>query len=158
MTGSSGFIGSAVLSGLLRARTGGRIAELRLLGRTPPDRHTLSRPGLVWQHADLAEPRSLAGTLDGTDVLLHLAARTSGTVDECETVNTRACEVLAAEARRVGLGRIVHLSTAAVYGAGPHSGTAVDEIPPAPVSAASATRPVSSWGRVTAGWSRPWTS
>ncbi|MFB6845055.1 NAD-dependent epimerase/dehydratase family protein [Streptomyces sp. NPDC056373] len=36
--------------------------------------------------------------------------------------------------------RIVHLSTAAVYGPGPHRGITVDEIDPVPVSPASRTR------------------
>ncbi|HEV7626249.1 MAG TPA: NAD-dependent epimerase/dehydratase family protein, partial [Streptomyces sp.] len=44
------------------------------------------------------------------------------------------------EAARAGVRRIVHLSTTAVYGRGPHRGAAVGELDPAPGSPASRTR------------------
>ncbi|MEU6812680.1 NAD-dependent epimerase/dehydratase family protein [Streptomyces sp. NPDC046831] len=140
MTGATGFIGSAVLDGLLRARAAGRVGAVRALVRTPPAQWHGTGAGPSWVPADLAEPGSTAGALEGADVLVHLAARTSGDASVCEAVNVRASEALAAEARRCGVERVIHLSTAAVYGAGPHSGLRVNEIEPAPVSAASATR------------------
>ncbi|WP_341722316.1 NAD-dependent epimerase/dehydratase family protein [Streptomyces rimosus] len=97
-------------------------------------------PRLDWARADLADPASLRGLCEGADVLLHLASDIGRDAEHCELVNVLGTAALVDEAVRAGVGRIVHLSTAAVYGAGPHSGLDVDEIPPAPVSAASRTR------------------
>ncbi|WP_244409272.1 NAD-dependent epimerase/dehydratase family protein [Streptomyces albofaciens] len=99
-----------------------------------------SDPRIDWARADLADAASLRGLCEGADVLLHLASDIGRDEEHCELVNVRGTAALVDEAVRAGVGRIVHLSTAAVYGAGPHSGLDVDEIPPAPVSAASRTR------------------
>ncbi|MCE0447586.1 SDR family oxidoreductase [Streptomyces tricolor] len=82
----------------------------------------------------------MRGAGEGADVLVHLASRISGSEDECAAVNVHGTTALVEEARRCGVGRIVQLSTAAVYGPGPHRGIAVDEVVPAPVSPASRTR------------------
>ncbi|MFD2688936.1 NAD-dependent epimerase/dehydratase family protein [Streptomyces phyllanthi] len=140
VTGATGFIGSAVLRGLLEARAAGRVDEVRALARRPPGGWDGAAAGPSWRSADLTDPGSLSGALDGADVLVHLASRVDGDASVCEAVNVRGSEALAHEARRRGVRRIVHLSTAAVYGAGPHSGLTVNEIEPAPVSVASATR------------------
>lgn len=155
VTGATGFIGSAVLRELLgtsagpRTDTGPRTGvELRAVSRKPPTTDPASAPSpspalsaaLEWFPADLADPASLHGVCDGADVLLHLASFIGRDADECERVNVRGTQALVDEAVRAGVGRIVLLSTAAVYGAGPHAGIDVDEITPAPVSAASRTR------------------
>ncbi|MGW3244429.1 NAD-dependent epimerase/dehydratase family protein [Streptomyces sp. NPDC001070] len=133
LTGAAGFVGGAVHR---RLRT--EQLELRLLvHRRPPGADRGAR--LV--HGDLTRPDSLRGICDGVDTLLHLAAA----VDEddpraCELVNDRGTAALVAEARRAGVQRIVHLSTAAVYGRGPHRGAAEDDLVPAPVSAVSRSR------------------
>ncbi|MGW2252913.1 NAD-dependent epimerase/dehydratase family protein [Kitasatospora sp. NPDC001660] len=128
MTGATGFIGSAVLHAL-------HGIEVRALARRVP-----SVSGPSWVRGDLADEKALAELCDGADVLLHLASRITGTAEECEAVNVRGTEAVLAAARRAGVGRIVHLSTAAVYGQGPHAGIGVDEVPAVPVSEASRTR------------------
>ncbi|MER7702185.1 NAD-dependent epimerase/dehydratase family protein [Kitasatospora sp. NPDC097605] len=131
LTGAGGFIGSAVLAAL-RALPG--VGEVRALTRS-------SAPaGTVPVAADLADPATLRGAADGADVLVHLAALVGGPERECAAVNVHGTRALLAEAGRAGVGRIVHLSTSAVYGDGPHRGIGVDEVAPAPVSAASRTR------------------
>ncbi|MFD5633581.1 NAD-dependent epimerase/dehydratase family protein [Streptomyces sp. NPDC127077] len=139
LTGATGFVGSEVLRALRRGRAGGRDISVRALARAaPPDGpHT---PGLSWVPGDLSDPASLRGAARDTDVLVHLASRVSGSPEACEAVNVRGTRALLDEARRDGVARIVHLSTAAVYGPGPHRGIAVDEVSPAPVSPASVTR------------------
>ncbi|MEU4093296.1 NAD-dependent epimerase/dehydratase family protein [Streptomyces sp. NPDC026673] len=133
LTGAAGFTGGAVHR---RLRTRG--VELRLLvHRRPPAPDPRAR--LV--RGDLTRPGTLRGVCDGVDTLLHLACA----VDEddpraCDLVNDRGTAALVAEARRAGVRRIVHLSTAAVYGDGPHSGAAEDDLVPAPVSAVSRSR------------------
>ncbi|MFC5665089.1 NAD-dependent epimerase/dehydratase family protein [Kitasatospora misakiensis] len=131
LTGASGFIGSAVLAAL-RARP--EVGEIRALARTA------APAGTVPVTADLAEPATLRGAAEGADVLIHLASLVTGSEEACAAVNVDGSRVLLGEAGRAGVGRIVHLSTSAVYGAGPHRDILVDEVAPAPVSAASRTR------------------
>ncbi|MDX2701619.1 NAD-dependent epimerase/dehydratase family protein [Streptomyces sp. PA03-6a] len=133
LTGAAGFTGRAVHR-LLRRQP----VELRLLThRRPP----VADPAARLVHADLARRGTLHGVCDGVDTLLHLAC----TVDEddpraCGLVNDRGTAALVAEARRAGVRRFVHLSTAAVYGDGPHRGAAEGDLVPAPVSAVSRSR------------------
>ncbi|MBZ4017568.1 NAD-dependent epimerase/dehydratase family protein [Streptomyces purpurogeneiscleroticus] len=128
LSGASGFIGSAVRAAL---RAHGADITVRALSRA-------DGPDSV--RADLTDPDSLRGVAEGADVLVHLASRVSGEEEACRAVNIVGTQALMREARQAGVRRIVHLSTAAVYGLGPHRGIAVDEIGPAPVSAASRTR------------------
>ncbi|GAA4050397.1 NAD-dependent epimerase/dehydratase family protein [Streptomyces shaanxiensis] len=139
LTGATGFIGSTVLRTLSRARADGADLAVRAVVRVAPAGQE-PLPGVEWARADVTDPASLRGLGTGCDVLLHLAARVGGDPDECTAVNVGGTSALLDEARRAGVGRILLLSTAAVYGAGPHRGIAVDEIDPAPVSAASRTR------------------
>ncbi|MEU1420100.1 NAD-dependent epimerase/dehydratase family protein [Kitasatospora sp. NPDC005751] len=131
LTGAGGFIGSAVLAAL-RARP--ETGVIRAVARSA------APPGTVRVAADLTDPATLRGAADGADVLVHLAAAVSGDEDACAAVNVLGTRALLAEAARAGVGRIVHLSTTAVYGPGPHRGIDVDGVTPAPVSAASRTR------------------
>ncbi|MFE7134288.1 NAD-dependent epimerase/dehydratase family protein, partial [Streptomyces sp. NPDC057638] len=136
LTGATGFIGSAVLRELRRRRARHGLV-IHTVGRRPPAR---PRAGERWTRADLAEPGTLAGVCAGADVLLHLASLIGPDEERCAAVNTAGSAALMAQATRAGVGRIVHLSTAAVYGEGPHRGIAVGEVQPAPLSPASRTR------------------
>ncbi|SOB79885.1 NAD-dependent epimerase/dehydratase family protein [Streptomyces sp. 1331.2] len=132
LTGATGFIGSEVLAAL-RARG----ARVRALARRVPEG---ARPGTVWVPGDLADATALADLCEGAGVLVHLASRVDGRTEECEAVNVRGAAAVMAAATRAGVPRIVHLSTSAVYGEGPHAGIEVDEVRPAPLSEASRTR------------------
>ncbi|MEU7722217.1 NAD-dependent epimerase/dehydratase family protein [Streptomyces tibetensis] len=140
LTGATGFIGSAVLRTLSRAvaEEGADLAVRAVVRAAPAGQEWL--PGVEWARADLTDPASLRGLGAGCDVLLHLAARVGGDADACAAVNVAGTSALIQEVRRAGIARVLLLSTAAVYGAGPHSGIPVDGVEPAPVSAASATR------------------
>ncbi|MEU3898142.1 NAD-dependent epimerase/dehydratase family protein [Streptomyces sp. NPDC045251] len=138
LTGATGFVGSAVLRELLTTRPPETDVRVRALVRDASGRPT--PPGLVWEGADLMTPASLRGACRDADVLIHLASLVSGDDATCAAVNVRGTGALMEEARRAGVGRVVHLSTAAVYGPGPHSGPDVGEIEPAPTSPASRTR------------------
>ncbi|MFD8375373.1 NAD-dependent epimerase/dehydratase family protein [Streptomyces sp. NPDC059688] len=139
LTGATGFIGSAVLHQLARLRVeAGGPAYVCVVGRRLP----AGTAGLAdeWTPADLGEPGSLRGVCDGADVLLHLAASQSSNEAYSTAVNVHGTAALMREAARSGVRRIVHLSTAAVYGPGPHRGIGVDEVVPAPLSVPSRTR------------------
>ncbi|MFE4513674.1 NAD-dependent epimerase/dehydratase family protein [Kitasatospora sp. NPDC056783] len=131
LTGATGFIGSAVLRTLA---DGG--ARVRALARRMPEADGRAD----WVAGGLADRAALDRLCEGAEVLVHLASRVSGGAEECEAVNVRGAEALMAAAARAGVGRIVHLSTAAVYGEGPHAGIEVAGVPAVPVSEASRTR------------------
>ncbi|WP_077800411.1 NAD(P)-dependent oxidoreductase [Streptomyces sp. JHA26] len=139
LTGATGFVGSAVLRELLAVRPPEGGVRVRALARGGASGRP-TPPGLVWESADLTAPASLRGVCRDADVLIHLASLVSGDDATCAAVNVHGTGALMEEARRAGVGRIVHLSTAAVYGPGPHSGPGVGEIDPAPTSPASRTR------------------
>jgi nucleoside-diphosphate-sugar epimerase len=143
LTGATGFIGSAVLRELARERsalhsTGQRLV-VRVVGRQPPS-DDLAALADEWVFADLASPDTLSGVCAGADVLLHTAVALGPTWDRCAAVNVHGAAALVADAVREGVGRMVHMSTAAVYGAGPHSGLAEGDLTPEPLSPASRTR------------------
>ncbi|GCD45121.1 NAD-dependent epimerase/dehydratase family protein [Streptomyces paromomycinus] len=148
VTGATGFIGSAVVRELLSFpnlnSVSARSLRLRAVARKPPEAARSPQPDTTvpveWRAADLADPASLRGVCEGADVLLHLASDIGRDAERCELVNVRGTAALVGEAVRAGVGRIVQLSTAAVYGAGPHAGPGVGEVEPAPVSPASRTR------------------
>ncbi|MFF1339837.1 NAD-dependent epimerase/dehydratase family protein [Streptomyces sp. NPDC058290] len=140
ITGVTGFIGTAVLSALARIRSeepGSAALRLRVVGRRDPREGGLADE---WVRADLSDPGSLRDSCEGADVLVHLASLIGSDERQCAAVNTEGTAALMDEARRAGVGRIVHLSTSAVYGCGPHRGIPVDGVVPAPVSATSRTR------------------
>jgi nucleoside-diphosphate-sugar epimerase len=142
LTGGTGFIGRAVRQAL-RARP--ERPQVRILTRSAAGRD------LPWIRADLADPVSLRGAAADADVLVHLASQLEGDERSCAAVNVRGTQALMDEARRAGVRHIVHLSTAAVYGPGPHRGIEANEIAPAPVSPASRTRLVGERAALEAG-------
>ncbi|MGA5894884.1 NAD-dependent epimerase/dehydratase family protein [Streptomyces venetus] len=91
-------------------------------------------------HGDLLNPPSLRGVCADTDVLVHCATRIGGDAGTVEAVNDLGTRALVEEAVRAGVGRIVYVSTAAVYGRGPFRGVRPGEVPVAPASATSRTR------------------
>ncbi|MGX1560639.1 NAD-dependent epimerase/dehydratase family protein [Streptomyces sp. NPDC055506] len=129
ITGASGFVGSQVAAAADR-QPGVRVR--RLSRRTPPGPESV--------RGDLADPASLRGVCAGTDVLVHCATRVSGDAETLEAVNDLGTRALVEEAVRSGVGRIVYVSTAAVYGRGPFHGVHPGEVPIAPASATSRTR------------------
>ncbi|MBA4866830.1 NAD-dependent epimerase/dehydratase family protein [Streptomyces sp. PSKA54] len=88
----------------------------------------------------MRDAASLRGVCDGVDTLVHLAAQVGGDMERCRAVNVGGTEALLSEAARAGVRRIIHLSTAAVYGDGPHRWETETMLRTAPVSPTSITR------------------
>ncbi|MFF3352306.1 NAD-dependent epimerase/dehydratase family protein [Streptomyces sp. NPDC002917] len=141
ITGATGFIGSHVVAAARQVPG----ARLRLLAhRTAPDsgRDVVTGPGTRVEtvYGDLADPASLHGSCDGIDAVIHCASQIGGDSETATTVNDHGTRALVEEAARSGVARIVHLSTASVYGRGPFTGLLPGRVAPAPVSATSLTR------------------
>ncbi|MFJ1752852.1 NAD-dependent epimerase/dehydratase family protein [Kitasatospora sp. NPDC088134] len=133
VTGGSGFVGRRVVRELRRQAVGLRV----LRHRSPVP---LADDGLQTVAADLADPGTLRGVCAGVDVLVHCAAQIGGDEAVNHAVNARGTAALVAEARRAGVGRIVQLSTASVYGRGVFRGARPEELERRPASPTSRSR------------------
>lgn len=134
VTGATGYIGHRVVHRLLADPTRPR---LRLLA------HETNVPDCCAETASvvrgsLTEPTSLRDVCRGVDTVLHLASAITQDPAVAHAVNARGTEDLLAEAHRSGVRRFVRLSTAAVYGKGPHRGE--PRPPERPLSVTSASR------------------
>ncbi|MFI8298278.1 NAD-dependent epimerase/dehydratase family protein [Streptomyces nigra] len=134
VTGGSGFVGGHVTAELRELRD--EPVQLRLL---------LREAGHVGQEvetvrADLTDPSTLRGVCDGVDVVLHCASHVGSDERLTTAVNDHGTQALVEEAARAGVGRIVYVSTAAVYGRGPFTRVLPSELPLAPASPTSRAR------------------
>lgn len=126
VTGSSSCLAQAVLPRLCGA---GGIEGVTGIDRAPP-RFAHARFRAVQR--DIRDP-GLADLLGGHDALVHLACvvlRGRTSEQEMFDVNVSAGHKLFHAARRAGIRRLVHMSSAAVYGAGVHLG---EDAPLAPL-------------------------
>lgn len=123
VTGSGGFIGSAVLPALQAAAPA---RELWLAGRQPP---AVLPPSARYLPLDLA-----AGTIDlppGVHTVLHLAGEKRDPA-RMHAVNTEGAARLVDAAARAGARCFVHLSSVGVYGAPRHAGVVDERFPHTP--------------------------
>ncbi|MFF1834955.1 NAD-dependent epimerase/dehydratase family protein [Streptomyces sp. NPDC058231] len=133
LTGATGFVGSRVAAAARNAPgTRLRLMTHRTALAGEPEAETV--------YGDLADPASLRDVCRGVDVLIHCASQIGGDPETATAVNDHGTRALVDEARRCGVGRIVYLSTASVYGRGPFTGLTPGGAEPAPVSATSLTR------------------
>jgi nucleoside-diphosphate-sugar epimerase len=131
LTGATGFIGGAVA----RALADQPGIQLSVLVRGPA-----RTPATRQRFGDLTKPESLLETCHGIDTLVHTASYVGADPKQCSAVNDRGTAALLREAARTDVRRILYVSTAAVYGPGPHHNAEPERLTPAPLSPASRAR------------------
>ncbi|MFD1659496.1 NAD-dependent epimerase/dehydratase family protein [Streptomyces caeni] len=140
VVGGTGFIGRAVVEALLDGPCDGIAPPVvKVLCRHPPP-PAQRNDRVQYVIGDLSDPRTLQGVCSGLTTVVHAASYVGGEPRHCREVNHLGTLALLEESGRADVRRFVYISTAAVYGFGPHRGLTEMEAVPAPQSAASASR------------------
>jgi len=108
VTGANGFVGRHTIARLLLGGHDVRalISERAGAERELPD--SVGRP-LDVRRADVRKPEALRGAFDGIDVVLHTVAVPTERKQKFAEVNVGGVANVVAEAKRAGVGRIVHM-------------------------------------------------
>ena len=117
VTGANGFLGRHLVAEL--RRRGQPVHALLRPGTLPP--FDATDVGITYQFADLNAPATLAGVATGCAAIIHAAALASVNPARDPTVwatNLVGTEAVLREARRAGVGRLVYVGTANVFGFG----------------------------------------
>lgn len=102
VTGGTGFVGQNIVGAV-------KDHPLRLLERKPHEGPIA--PGIESVQGDVTDPASLAGKVDGCDIVIHLVGIIEETGDATfDTVIRRGTENVIAEAQRAGVSHFVHMS------------------------------------------------
>ena len=131
VTGASGNLGTALLRRL--TAPGSPVAEVRgLARRRPPD--VVPYDLVDWHLTDLGETASehvLPGFLDGVDAVVHLAwaLQPGRRPDMLHRVNVEGTRRVVRAAVAAGVPHVVHMSSLAVYAAGPRSQKVTEDWP-----------------------------
>ena len=125
ITGGAGFLGLR-----LARRLVGRGESVRSLDRLP-----LTEPGVVALRGDVRTRADVLELCAGADVLVHAAAAlpSAGREQTLRSVNVEGTATVLAAAAEAGVGRVVCISSAVVYGLA--GAPFHEEAPPAPVEA-----------------------
>ncbi|MFF1923723.1 NAD-dependent epimerase/dehydratase family protein [Streptomyces sp. NPDC058221] len=139
ITGATGFVGSRVVAA---ARATPGLGLRTMIHRTEPAESAQGTDGSGFEkvYGDLADPGTLRGSCEGVDAVIHCASHIGSGEQAARTVNDHGTRALVDEAVRSGVGRIVQLSTASVYGRGPFNALRPGTAEPAPASVTSLTR------------------
>lgn len=112
VTGASGFLGRAVVDAALLRGFDVR-AQIRKTSSTPTAARSSQRLEII--RLDLRDASRIDAALADIDLVIHLAAAKSGSLDEQMAATVVATENLLAAMNRVGLRRIVLASSFSVY-------------------------------------------
>ena len=113
VTGASGFIGQAVVKKILH---GGHAVVALLLPQEPES----LAAGTTIVRGDVTRPESLAGTMKGSDAVIHLAGAVGfQTWKSCLATNRDGVANVVHEAGSSGVRRFIHMSSVSVYGRTP---------------------------------------
>lgn len=124
VTGAAGALGSEVVHRLLDAAQVRRVVGLDVADGW-------SAPRLEWRRVDVRDPL-VRRSLEGVDTVVHLAGLHSPGADPVErrAVNVRGSETLFAAAAAAGVGQVIVVTSAMVYGAHGDNPVPLDETAP----------------------------
>jgi nucleoside-diphosphate-sugar epimerase len=126
VTGATGFVGGALVRRLLADGV-----AVRALARPSPRADALETLGVEVARGDLADSEAIDRAVSGTEVIYHTAAKVTGPGTRNEFIETNAGgtrRVMEAGLKH-GVGRVVYLSSIAVYGL-VENGQRIDEETP----------------------------
>lgn len=114
VTGAAGFLGSRLIEALRRAGVSDIVALVRDKSRVPM---ALERQATI-AAGDVSDPAAVEAAMQGVDIVFHCAAITRNNVPwkVHQDTNIRGTEVVLEAARKVGVKRVVHVSSVIVYG------------------------------------------
>lgn len=111
ITGASGFIGGALTRQLVA-----RGARVRAVVRSTSSIDHLNLPGVEIVIAEPTIPGSIDPFVPGCDVVVNAAGTVSGSAQAQWAINLEGARNVAAAAIEAGVPRVVHVSSAGVYG------------------------------------------
>ncbi|WP_181034139.1 NAD(P)-dependent oxidoreductase [Arthrobacter sp. GMC3] len=132
--GAAGFIGSHVATSMAQSGQ----AHVTMLRRQP--HHSPGNLHATTVYGDITAPESLRAALPGIDVVVHSASYIGPDPEKTREVNEIGTMNVIDECQRAGIERIIYVSTAAVYGTGPHRGLSASEPEYHPSSGSSISR------------------
>lgn len=124
LTGGTGYIGRALAHRLADAGH-----EVRALVRSTSKVDPLQRPGISTFVGDITDRPSMREAMAGSDWVIHAAADLdlTGAPERMRKINVEGSENVASLAYKLGVGRLLSVSSMAYFGGSPDDGSAVDE-------------------------------
>ncbi|MDJ0362293.1 NAD-dependent epimerase/dehydratase family protein [Rhodococcus sp. H29-C3] len=138
MLGANGFIGSAVMKRMASQLDSAAIG----LVRTDSAARELNDKGMNTAIGDINDIASLQDAMSEASTVISCISYVGDDEQRCFQVNQQGMRNVASIASKVGVQRLLYVSTAAVYGPGPFRDLPVDSAPIRPQSVASRTRAV----------------
>lgn len=111
VTGGTGFIGSHLVSRLLREYVNVRVLCRRAGGRSFPNSQ-----GVEITYGDLKDEQSVSQAVSDVQVVFHLAAATSGTWEEYFQSTVMGTRRILETSARAGVNKFIYVSSLSVYG------------------------------------------
>lgn len=120
VTGGGGFIGGWIMRRLMARGIGVRVLDLKDDRRVAREILGAAVDGLDWRAGDIADRGVVAAAAEGTDLIIHLAAVLT---PACQADPIRGAQILLMgslnvfeAARQHGIGRVLYMSSAGVFG------------------------------------------
>jgi nucleoside-diphosphate-sugar epimerase len=113
ITGANGFVGRHLILALQK-----RGDSVRALSSLTGDTTWLKQHSIAISRGDIRAQSTLTGLMHGVDAVVHLAAETKkkwGPMREAYAINVTGTENICRAALTVGVRRLVHISTSAIY-------------------------------------------
>ena len=127
LTGGTGYIGGALARRLVAEGH-----QVRALVRSSSDRSALEAAGAVCYEGDLIDRASMREGMSGADWVIHAAAELEFDAprEQMHRTNVIGSENVASLAWKLGVGRVLALSSIAAFGGSPGDGTPATESSP----------------------------